>query len=54
MRIEDDIVVTKNGLELMTDVPRTVEDIESIMTEGKQLVVSFPQQKFGKALKEKF
>ncbi|XP_064486588.1 xaa-Pro dipeptidase-like [Ornithodoros turicata] len=35
VRIEDDIVVTENGMELMTDVPRTVEEIEALMAEGR-------------------
>lgn len=34
VRIEDDIVVTDTGMELLTDVPRTVEEIESLMSEG--------------------
>ena len=37
MRIEDDIIVTEDGMELMTDVPRTVEDIEAHMTDGGDL-----------------
>lgn len=35
VRIEDDIIVTENGMELMTDVPRTVEEIEALMAEGR-------------------
>ena len=35
VRIEDDIAVTENGMELMTDVPRTVEEIEKIMAKCK-------------------
>ncbi|CAA9994882.1 unnamed protein product [Nesidiocoris tenuis] len=31
VRIEDDIIVTASGMELMTDVPRTVEEIEEHM-----------------------
>jgi len=31
VRIEDDIAITEDGMELMTDVPRTVEEIEKIM-----------------------
>jgi len=33
VRIEDDIAITDDGMELMTDVPRTVEEIEKIMAE---------------------
>jgi len=36
VRIEDDIAVTEEGCELMTNVPRTVEEIESLMAEGRQ------------------
>ncbi|XP_042895505.1 xaa-Pro dipeptidase [Parasteatoda tepidariorum] len=35
VRIEDDIVITEDGMELMTDVPRTVEEIEALMAEKK-------------------
>jgi len=31
VRIEDDIAITDDGMELMTQVPRTVEEIEKIM-----------------------
>ena len=31
VHIEDDIVVTSNGVELLTDVPRTVNEIEALM-----------------------
>lgn len=34
VRIEDDIIITADGMELMTDVPRTVEEIESLMAVG--------------------
>lgn len=45
VRIEDDIVITSDGMELLTCVPRTVEEIESLMAEGQKLNVSFPQEK---------
>lgn len=32
-------------MELLTDVPRTVEEIEALMAEGQKLDVKFPQQK---------
>lgn len=35
VRIEDDIVVTDDGLEVLTDVPRTIDEIESLMREGR-------------------
>lgn len=33
VRIEDDIAVTATGMELLTCVPRTVEEIEAFMAE---------------------
>mmetsp|Transcript_51697 Transcript_51697/g.160902 ORF Transcript_51697/g.160902 Transcript_51697/m.160902 type:complete len:508 (-) Transcript_51697:307-1830(-) len=30
-RIEDNVIVTKDGIELMTNVPRTVKEIEAVM-----------------------
>ena len=31
IRIEDDVILTATGCETMTDVPRTVDDIEQVM-----------------------
>ncbi|KAG9474903.1 hypothetical protein GDO78_003393 [Eleutherodactylus coqui] len=36
VRIEDDIAVTANGMELLTCVPRTVEEIEAFMADAKE------------------
>ena len=36
VRIEDDIVVTANGMELLTNVPRTVEEVEAWMQQGEK------------------
>lgn len=44
MRIEDDIVVTDDGMELLTVVPRTVEEIEALMAEGEGRRVNLPQE----------
>lgn len=41
VRIEDDIVVTATGMELLTCVPRTVEEIEAFMAEGQSCAKSF-------------
>lgn len=35
VRIEDDVLITEDGCENMTQVPRTVADIEAIMAEGR-------------------
>lgn len=43
VRIEDDIVVTSDGMELMTCVPRTVQEIEALMAEGANLPPHFSQ-----------
>merc|ERR1719309_994865 len=45
IRIEDDVLITASGVEDFTKVPRTVEDIENLMTEGRKTEVTFPQQK---------
>ncbi|KAG8431960.1 hypothetical protein GDO86_018904 [Hymenochirus boettgeri] len=41
VRIEDDIAVTAGGMELLTCVPRGVEEIESFMAEAKGSTKSF-------------
>lgn len=45
VRIEDDIAVTDDGLELLTSVPRTVEEIERVMAEGRQSHQPLPQSR---------
>jgi Xaa-Pro dipeptidase len=32
VRIEDDVIVTAEGAESMTHVPRTVEEVEAVMS----------------------
>ncbi|XP_078256798.1 xaa-Pro dipeptidase isoform X1 [Rhinoraja longicauda] len=44
VRIEDDIVVTPTGMELLTCVPRTVEEIEAFMAQGTSNSKQFGQQ----------
>ena len=39
VRIEDNVLVTKDGCRVLTDVPRTVEDIESVMCGKEQWIV---------------
>jgi len=43
VRIEDDIVVTEDGMECLTVVPRTVEEVEALMAEGRRQEVFVPQ-----------
>ncbi|BFZ20614.1 hypothetical protein BsWGS_23653 [Bradybaena similaris] len=49
VRIEDDIAVTETGAELLTCVPRTVEEIERVMSEGRKLHQPLPQDVAEKA-----
>lgn len=44
VRIEDDVVITADGCELLTKVPRTVDEIEAIMAEGRKREIEFPQK----------
>ncbi|CAD5117906.1 DgyrCDS6651 [Dimorphilus gyrociliatus] len=37
VRIEDDIIITATGVELLTNVPREIEDIERLMAEGRSM-----------------
>ena len=37
IRIEDDVLVTAHGAENLTRVPRTVDEIERVMAEGRRL-----------------
>ncbi|XP_063982498.1 xaa-Pro dipeptidase isoform X5 [Diachasmimorpha longicaudata] len=36
VRIEDDVLITENGVDNFTDVPRTVEEIEAWMAPGRE------------------
>uniref|UniRef100_A0A2C9KYY0 Uncharacterized protein n=1 Tax=Biomphalaria glabrata TaxID=6526 RepID=A0A2C9KYY0_BIOGL len=45
VRIEDDIAVTETGCELLSVVPRTVEEIELVMAEGRSSHQPLPQEK---------
>lgn len=35
IRIEDDVLVTENGFENLSILPRTTEEIEALMAQGK-------------------
>lgn len=37
VRIEDDIAVTADGMEMLTVVPRDVDDIEQLMAQGREI-----------------
>ncbi|XP_005091896.1 xaa-Pro dipeptidase [Aplysia californica] len=45
VRIEDDIAITEDGMELFTCVPRTVEEIERVMAAARPTHQPLPQQK---------
>ncbi|TGZ54537.1 Xaa-Pro dipeptidase [Temnothorax longispinosus] len=40
VRIEDDVLITETGVENLTDVPRTVEEIESFMQSGSVEIIA--------------
>ncbi|XP_043488086.1 xaa-Pro dipeptidase isoform X4 [Polistes fuscatus] len=44
IRIEDDVLITENGVENLTQVPRTVEEIENWMAAGRN-ELKLPQDK---------
>ena len=48
VRIEDNVVIRKDSAELLTDVPRTVQEIEECMAQGRKNHVEFPQLRMQK------
>ncbi|GFO06029.1 Pol polyprotein [Plakobranchus ocellatus] len=44
VRIEEDVLVTETGMELLSCVPRTVEEIERVMAEGRTNHQPLPQE----------
>jgi len=45
VRIEDNIAITEDGMELFTNVPRQVDEIERVMEEGRKSQTPLPQDK---------
>lgn len=45
VRIEEDVVVTDSGMELLTCVPRTVEEIEACMAGRDKAFTPFSDPK---------
>ena len=45
VRLEDDVLITKNGIENLTSTPRTVADVEAVMkgkiTQRKDLQLKY-------------
>ena len=41
VRIEDNVVITESGCDLLTDVPRTVEEIEAEMQKSDMKLTMF-------------
>jgi Xaa-Pro aminopeptidase len=43
VRIEDDVLITKDGYQLLTArLPRTVDEVEKVMAEGRMQIQSQP------------